>query len=440
MQESNFLRPSSCACYLQIKMTENKTLLSDGLWVALMQLAAAAGQLLGIRILTTLLPPDVFGESILWTGIVFLISTAIANPTMQALLRFYPEYELQGKAGFVTDVIRRQLKKIFIAILPILLGGMIAVVVSDISELPTVLLVMCLMFVEVSRTRNLALLNATHAHRPYGTWIFIEAWARPLCAWLLIFIAGVDVAYVIAGYLLATLLSLGIMRRSIPRVEAVKGIVDSELSKRVWKYSLPLLPLGVLGWISGMSDRYIIGALLNTSDVGLYVAIYSLASRPMLMLGSILETTLRPLYQTFLIKGDALQAGRHLSLWLKLILAGCLVAIVLAWFGHAWIAGWLLGEEYRDVSSMMPWIVAGYSLRLLSNIAVRICYANEDTKNILVIEAASSLLAIIVSYVCIIDRGIWGAAIAVPISYGIRMVISLWLVRPWLVSTNSANE
>jgi O-antigen/teichoic acid export membrane protein len=200
------------------------------------------------------------------------------------------------------------------------------------------------------------------------------------------------------------------------------------------------LPLGLLGWISGMSDRYMIGALLSTSDVGLYAAAYSLASRPMLMLGSIIETTLRPLYQIVLIKGDVQQAGRYLRIWLRLVLLGCTAAMLVTWVGHELIAEWLLDEKYRDVSSMMPWIVGGYSLLLISNVAIRICYANEDTRNIFVIETISTLLAMVISYVFILEVGIWGAAMALPLNYGAKMMLSFWYARPWLASANTVKD
>jgi O-antigen/teichoic acid export membrane protein len=421
-------------------VTRSYSLLSEGLWVAVMQLAAAAGQLVGIRILTSVLPPDVFGETVLWVGITQLFTSAIANPTMQALLRFYPEYALQNESGLVRTVIRRQLIKVLTRLLPILLAGLIVVLVFDTKNALVGILLTTLTLVEISRTQNLALLNVNHAHRPYGAWIFIEAWARPLCAWLLITIAGIHTAYVIAGYLLASLLSWKVMLRFIPKDDLSCEKIDSGLRDRVWKYTLPLLPLGLLGWISGMSDRYMIGALLSTSDVGLYAAVYSLASRPMLMLGSIIETTLRPLYQIVLIKGDVQQAGRYLRIWLRLVLLGCTAAMLVTWFGHELIAEWLLDEKYRDVSSMMPWIVGGYSLLLISNVAIRICYANEDTRNIFVIETISTLLAMVISYVFILEVGIWGAAMALPLNYGAKMMLSFWYARPWLASANTVKD
>ena len=42
----------------------------------------------------------------------------------------------------------------------------------------------------------------------------------------------------------------------------------------VWAYALPLIPMELIFWVSGLGDRYVIGYLMTASDVGLYAATY----------------------------------------------------------------------------------------------------------------------------------------------------------------------
>jgi len=408
--------------------------LSDGAWLAGLQGLAVFGQLAGIRLLTEILPPAVFGEFSLWLGIVALAAAGLANSTMQALLRYYPEYALQGNGGLVKTVAREQLVKLITWTLPVFLTGATAALVFGWATMTILGLLAALVAVEIARMQNTSLLNAVENHRAYGIWAVAEAWGRPLLAWFLVKLMGVSVTLVLAGFLLASLCVWAVMRRSVPRDRTGHATITEHpaLVDRFWKYSLPLLPLGLLGWVSGMADRYMIGALLSPADVGLYVAIYGLASRPMLMFGGILETTIRPAYQNALVKREHQRADNYLRKWVLLVVLGSLTAIALAWIGHAWLAHILLGELYRSVSYLLPWIVGGYALLILAHVANRVCYANEATRSILLVESTGSLLAIVVGFICIEWAGLIGAAVAISLYYGVQLIMSFRMARHWL--------
>jgi O-antigen/teichoic acid export membrane protein len=411
-----------------------RSLLSEGAWLAGLQGLAVLGQLAGVRLLTEILPPAVFGELSLWLGIVALAAAGMANPTMQAMLRYYPEYALQGNGGLVKTVAREQLLKITAWTLPAFLAGATAALLSGWVNIIVLGLWAALVAVEIARMQNTAVLNAARAHRAYGIWAVAEAWGRPVLAWTLVKLMGVSLTVVLAGFLLASLCVWAAMRRSVPRDRTVPIDLTehSALVGRFWKYSLPLLPLGLLGWVSGMADRYMIGALLSPADVGLYVAIYGLASRPMLMFGGIVENTIRPAYQSALAEEDNRRAHNYLRKWALLIALGSLMAIALAWVGHSWLAHILLGQQYRGVSYLLPWIVGGYALLALSDISTRVCYAHGATDRVLLIVLVGSISALIIGYSSIRAFGLSGAAMAVPLYYGAQLVISFSVSRGYL--------
>ena len=414
-------------------MAKPRSLLSDGIWVAGLQGMAAIGQLVGIRILTEVLSPAIFGEFSLWFGAVTLVATGLANPTMQALLRYYPEYALRGEGALARAAVRQQLTRLIIWILPVFVVGAITVLMLHLGDLTLIGLLVAMVAVEIVRMQNTALLSAVRAQRAYGVWAVFDAWGRPLFAWLLIVQMGASTVYVLAGYILASLLSWAVMRQFVPHdIQVHCGTDDQAIQNRIWKYTLPLLPLGILGWISGMADRYMIGAILSPADVGLYAAIYGVASRPLLMLGSIVETTIRPAYQHALLAGDTRAARGFLRKWWLLITACSCMAVAIAWIGHSWIAALLLGENYRRVSYLLPWIVGGYALLVLSHVANRICYAHEDTQKIFIVEATGALSAIIIGLLLIKAAGLLGAAAAVPLYFGIQLIVSYQFARRWL--------
>lgn len=418
---------------------KNSSLISDGIWLAWAQVSAAAGQLVGIRVLTDVLPPAVYGEFNLLLGVILLVSTGLANPSMQALLRYYPEYARGGNGYPVMLAVRRQLIRLIAWLTPVWVLGVLGFLSFGIGDTGALISLAVLAVMEVVRSLNLSVLNALQAHRRYGTWLLLDSWARPAFAWLMITQIGISSQNAITGYAIGSLLAWVLMRSSASKqVVSQFGRVDEALTTRIWSYTLPLLPLGLMGWVSGMADRYLVGGLLSVKDVGLYVAVYALASRPMLMMGQIVETTIRPAYQNALIAGDTEHAAGHLQLWLRVVSVGSIMAFAVSWYGHAWIAGLMLGEKYREASYLFPWIVCGYGLLVLSHIAGRACYANDETKKVLAIEVVGTIFLLILSPVCIVRGGLFGAALAVSASYGLRLLYAYWIARPWLASRKRA--
>jgi O-antigen/teichoic acid export membrane protein len=414
--------------------SKSRSLLNDGLWVAASQVFAALGQLAGIRILTEILTPGVFGSVSLYLGMVALFSVGYANPTMQAVLRYYPEYLDQGGGGGVRAVAFQQIMNLIIYSLPalIVING-IAFWVGWVNMEHLVLLV-ALIFVEMARMQNTTVLNAVRAHREFGIWSVAESWGRPLLAYVLIGVFGATTTVVLFGFFIASLVIFVVMRRYVPQ-DTIQGLPVNrrpELKEKFWKYSMPLLPLGMLGWVSGMADRYIIGSLLSPADVGLYVAVYSIASRPMLMLGRVIETTIRPAYQKAVVERNHDQAKDYLLNWLLVIAIGGIGIVVFSAFAHEWICNILLGPDYRKTSGFLPWITGGYLLLISSHLANRICYANNATKAILAIEGFNAFLILVIGFICIYNIGLFGAVIAVPICYGLKFLLSIYLAWPWV--------
>lgn len=418
-------------------MIKSRSLLTDGAWIAALQGLSAVGQLLGMRLLTEVVSPSVFGEVSLWVGAIALVSAAMANPTMQALLRFYPEFHEKREGLLVKSAVRAQLVKLGKIALPVLAVALVYAFSTGNASIPDLVILLALVVVDVARMTSVAYLNALRAFKPAGIWALIEAWGRPLLAYILVETFGVDATWVLLAYLLVSLFALGLMHRYVPvdpelTASVESNFIDGELSRRFWKYSIPLLPLGLIGWVSGMADRYLIGYLLTPADVGLYVAVYGLASRPMAIFGGIVETAIRPAYQHAVIAGDHTLEKECLIKWTRLVFVGAFFAVLTVGLGHEFVAGALLGSEYRNASGLLPWVVGGYGLLILSHVANRVCYANEATVRVFYTECAGALFAVFVGFFCIDSYGLFGAAVAVPVYYGMQLALSYGMAWRWV--------
>ncbi len=100
-----------------------------------------------------------------------------------------------------------------------------------------------------------------------------DIWARPVAAALLVLaIEGNRQAWCLAAYR-ARLASAVHRVRDRPEHASVRQPPSHDLLRqRVWRYALPLVPLGFIGWANGLSDRYIVGGMLSLAGAGIYAA------------------------------------------------------------------------------------------------------------------------------------------------------------------------
>lgn len=397
--------------------------------VGAFQVGSALGQVVGVRLLTEVLTPSVFGEASLLMGAAALMTSTLVNPSLQALLRHYPAEGGAENRAIVEAITMKNIGRVVKAALPVcLLLSVVAFLVGWATPLDA-LLIAALVGVDGLRMFQTAILNATRQHRWYGIWQNGEAWGRPLVAYGAVTMLGVDVDVVLASFVATSGgLYLLLRRKTLPRVKPVNGPEAQQLLQAFKSYTVPLIPIGLIGWISNMADRYMIGGLLSSKEVGAYVAVYGLASRPTLMLSSIAETAIRPAYYEALRQKSA-ASRKYLAVWFLIAALGS----VALWAGfalfHEEVASLLLGPAFRDGAYLAPWIAAGYGLLALTHITTRVCFAYDATKSVLFSETAGAVLSVVVGFPMIYFYGLDGAAMAVPVYFGMQLLLSAYLAR-----------
>lgn len=396
----------------------------DFLSLGLTQAFAALGQIIGVRLLTEALSPTVFGEVTLVVGISMLATSILVNPTMQALLRYYPEYAQAGDGLPVErTALRRIMRNVWFALplsIPLAILGLVAGWVSA----GVLVLLFILTTVDGMRLLRTTVMNATRQHHRYGVWQIGEAWGRPVLAYVATIWWGVHAEVVLGAFIVTSLALYGVMRYSSDSWSTAtpsRDFNEDDLLRKFQTYGWPLIPLGLVGWISGMADRYMIGGMLSAENVGMYAAAYGLASRPLLMLSSIAETAIRPPYYSAIVRNDLLASRKYLTAWFVVVFAGGIAACLLFALFHKELAALLLGPRFREASYLMPWIAAGYGVLALYHIAARVCLGHDAPQAVTLTETAGALLAVVVGFFFIQAYGLWGAAVAVPVYYGVQL-------------------
>jgi len=397
------------------------------------QVTSALGALVAIRVLTEFLSPDAFGELTLVLGIVALASGLVGNPLMQALLRYYPDSVDAGGVSGLRKAVTAHLIKATLAFSAIWLTGWW--VYSEVTGAAQWygLLVVALLAVDLARSLEVTFFNASRRQRPMALSMVADAWGRPVAAVAGITLIGATVSAVVASYIVATLVLLTVLFITTKRegINRTGFVIEHNrvFTKELLSYSLPLVPLGLIGWAGNLSDRYVLAGVSGLEQAGLYAAAFAIASRPAWLLGGAVETTLRPIYFHAVSSGDAKRQASVFRVWLVLQISVAVGLTAAFWLFSDDLSFWLLGERYRGTASLMPWIASGCGLIVVAQAFAGLCYANRNTKQVLKIEVVGALARVVIGYPAIYAAGLTGAAIAVPIASAIQLAAAIGLTR-----------
>ena len=84
-----------------------RRLFKEGIWIALGQVMAMLGLLVGVRLLTELLDPAAYGELALGMTLAILANQIIFGPLGGGVARFYAPAVEQGDLGSYLSAVRR---------------------------------------------------------------------------------------------------------------------------------------------------------------------------------------------------------------------------------------------------------------------------------------------------------------------------------------------
>jgi O-antigen/teichoic acid export membrane protein len=409
-----------------------KRLVSDGIWVAAGQFGVAAGLLIGTRILTELLPPAVFGMVSLLIGASTLGATLLCTPLLQALLRFYPDAVQARRIGALRrDVLVPLSRGTAVLVVLLLATGL---VYSQWRDVPfrAFLVLAGLALVDVMRNFELALLGAARRQRTTAIWLAADTWARILLAIGAVKVLGLTAQAVLLGYFAGSILTF-VVARAFVRREGADDLAgtdandDHPLRREVYQYALPLVPLALVGWVSSLSDRYVVAGLLGLEEAGIYAAAYGLLNRPVAVGASIFLTTLRPIYFQHAASGAIEKEQRLLNQWLLSLGAALSFGVGFVFLFRRQIAGLLLGPAYQSTADLLPWLAFGFALLALSQVYNMVSLARKKSWAVSLSELAGALSSIAATIPLTRAYGLRGTALAVPIYYGVQL-IAAWVL------------
>lgn len=405
-------------------------LLTEGWWVLLGQIVVALATLFGMRAVTGVIDPSVYGIMSLVLGTATLSRNFIAYPTIQAYGRLYVEAVAHKETGLLHQIATRLLNRA--NLLSILMLGACGIWFGrthfSVGLGYFLLIIHCM--TENLRGLEAMRLGMSRRQKENSILSVVDAVLRPVTIVGFALLLGASVATMVLGYVLTSFLGM-LIAHSGPFREQHKdeatGVEPQPYLRSMISYGMPLVPLALMGWINGLSDRYIIGGMMTTNDVGIYTAAYSLMSQPYLMANAVLSRTLTPVLYAADTAGHARRSWRIMALWLTLSIVGGLIGVAVVYFYGPQIAKLVLAEKYRSGAILFAWIAAGCTLNNVAMTLESRLYSHKRTKAVLAVESSTALLSVVICFFMVRSYGLIGAAMACPIYFGAMAIIALVL-------------
>jgi len=272
-------------------------------WVLAGHGAAFLGGLLGIKVLTGLLGPAEYGELALGLTIAGFLTTFLHNPLSNAAARFFAPYRDTGRGVVYFAALRNLHNRLVSFLLPVIL-----------------LIVISIFFIQGSDWAKLAG-GGTAFGLAAGVSVILQAWqnasrdrlgaaiTQASDVWLRIglgilaaFFFGTGCA-TLAGYTAGTILILiwQLLRAqnqyrkfqlSEPQPSAT---ATARASREFMAFMLPFVGYAAFTAVTLYADRWIIQIFAGAAAVGMYAALFQIASSPVNLLFAVINQLMVPI-------------------------------------------------------------------------------------------------------------------------------------------------
>jgi O-antigen/teichoic acid export membrane protein len=382
-----------------------------------------------IPILTRLLSPAEFGDYRLILAAVAAFGAA-GTWLAAAVYRFFPAMEVSGEADDFRATLRWLLGAT-LGLFALVWFGATLVFPTGLGVRQPDLLVIggVLMLVNTLWGMTNAEVRTVREVGWYSTSVVLNKALTLGLGVALVVWAGFGVDGLLYGSLIASLLLLPVLFRVVNRRLPGPGSFSASLARQMWRYGLPIALVQLVDWALQLSDRFIIAAFRNETEVGLYSAAYGIAEQGMGTIVLLFELPFTILaYRVWERDGREAAAG-----FVSDAVRSYLLVAVPAWAGLSILAKPIImvmtAPPYHEASVIMPVV----SLALLFG-AIQWWYTSGSTfskkTGQTVISMSAAVVVNVLLNLLLIERfGYPAAAVTSLIGYVVAMVVMAWLSR-----------
>jgi O-antigen/teichoic acid export membrane protein len=227
-----------------------------------------------------------------------------------------------------------------------------------------------------------------------------EAWIRITAVMAAIPTFGPSSTTIISAYGIAAVIVTVSQGRSANRLLGSPRRDLGSTSGHDWRakivaFSAPFAIWGSFSWIQQASDRWALETFASTSEVGKLAVLLQLGYAPVTMLAGMTVALVAPVLYQRAGDGRDESRNRHARTLAYRTTAVVLVATLLtssvSMFAHEWIFLLLVAESYRNLSSLLPWVVLAAGLFAAGQVLALDLMATMRTRELLWVKVSTSI-------------------------------------------------
>lgn len=397
---------------------------AEALWVTIGQTLTFAGAVLAVKILTTLLSPSEYGALALGLSLAGAMNMFVYGPLGQVVLRFYSICQEERSL----DSFFASLRRVHAQLSGILLvcGVLIDVLVWWMWGAQWGVLVMItILFGVVSGLQGalLSLANAMRQRSLAAVSQFADVWVRLILSLTLVAVIGATGLCAMIGYLIGSALVFGWQVYQLPAevwraagTDFLGAEASDRLQGRFWEYGVPFVSFAGVAVVSQYADRWLLQAFWGQHEVGIYAALYQVASAPVAFVMSIVNQIIIPLVFQRVGSRSSIEGigrGRALLTMTERFLVAtffCMTVGVFLW-GEP-LVRFLTSAEYASQSHICWIIMLGLSVFNLGQLSSILGYSLNRTDVYIWPKVFQGVTVLILGGLLARHQGVVGMAMA----------------------------
>jgi O-antigen/teichoic acid export membrane protein len=396
-------------------------------------LVPALLSLVAVSVFTRLFTPDDYGRYTLAVATAGTIGALVGGWIHTSVLRYIPRYAEAGdRQRFLGSVVYLLLAIAVLVALVAVVGyafaGSRLGAYRSLYWPAAAFLVASVAFDALGST----LMGELRSSR-YVAVVLVNAVLRFAFALGFVLLVRRDVVGLIIGAVLAYLVSLVTLGRfvGVGRARWWKGF-DRRVVRELAAYGMPMV-----GWAFGaqflaLSDRYVIAAFRDPSEVGIYSANYALVMMAIGLVAGPLMNAVHPLVMNAWERGVRENIAESIAAfsryYLVLVVPVLAVGAVLA----KDVVTLVLGSEYREGFMVVPLVLAGAAAWGFAMYGHKGLELMERTGILLGLVGVAAAVNIVLNLVFVPRFGYVAAAVTTLVSYAVYPILVFFVTRRYL--------
>lgn len=414
----------------------DKRVFGEARWVLLGQIGTGLGSLVGLKLLTQLLPKEIFGRVNLLEVALVLPGWLFFSPILQSTIRLYAPSREEGKLPFLL----RTTVSLYFGVSVLVVAGGLALIASSLLQgthfsALALILTLAIFVASTWQLLGLGLAGAARLRKRSAGLSVFTTWGRPLGAAAAVVLFGPSLASVLGGYLAASLVTLPLALKPV-RVafhEKDGPWIHPGILNKLLAYGTPYAIWSTFAWGGNYAERYVLQFLLGAAAVGPYAAAAQVAAMPFGFGSAFFLQLATPI--VFERAGAGIEPAR-LSSGRAVVQSSLKFFVVLGLLlilGYALAGGWIMRlltqADYVVPRGILVILAMGALAQNLAQLLSMSALAHNRTDVLLWAMVIPGTLSIPLSFLLVRQAGMLGAALANAVTSFLFLALVWWTLR-----------